>query len=374
MSEQARIETLLADIKAGKVPREMQVLAAKGLLPFSQDQVLPLLIAFLGGADPELKSLSGKTLSEYPVTILQAYITSGAGGPELDVLVDLFADPAVLEAVLLSKAVDNPTVARLARRANDRLQEIIVSNQERILACPEILEALKDNPSLTPNIQRRIIELKEEFFGEKKIFVPSITDEEAKDMGITPQQYMDLFESFHLENLSGDDLFSTIQVENLSKDDLFSLIQVPVEEASDDKSDLNIAQLVSQLTVPEKVQIALKGKQEARSLLINDSSKLVKEAVVKSPKVTEPEITMIAANRSMDEDILRYIGLNRKWIRKYTIIKCLSFNPKTPVGVTMGLLPRLTKRDLKELGGEKNVPDPIRTAAQRLYIVRMQNQ
>jgi len=358
MSEQARVAALLADIKAGKVPREMQVLAAKGLLPFSQDRVLPLLVAFLGGPDAELKALSGKTLSEYPATILQAYIASGAEGPELDVLADTLADPALLESVLLSKAVGNSTVLRLARRAPDRLQEIIVSNQERILACPEILGALQANPSLTPLAQRRILEIKEEFFGEKKSFAPSITDDEAKEMGITPQEYMDLFESFHLDNLPEDQLFSSIQV--------------PVEEITEDQASL--LQQVSKMSVPEKIQVCLKGSQELRSLLINDSNKLVKEAVVKSPKVTEPEINTIASNRAIDEDILRYIGTARKWVRKYTIIRHLSFNPKTPVGVTMGLLPRLTKKDLKDLGAEKNVPDPVRTAAHRLYLVRIQNQ
>jgi len=245
----------------------------------------------------------------------------------------------------------------LASFAHDRLQEIIASNQQRILACPGILDALSSNPRLTPNVQRRILEIKEEFFGEKKAFIPSISDDEAKDMGISPRDYMNLFESFHLENLAEDQLFSSIQI--------------PQEEVMSEEQ-LSLLQQVYKMTVPEKIEMALKGSQEARSVLMNDSNKLVKEAIVKSPKITEPEISIIASNRAADEEVLRYIGTSRKWVRKYTVIRHLVFNPKTPVGVSMGLLPRMTKKDLKDLSGEKNVPDPIRQAAQRLYLVRMQ--
>jgi len=356
VSEQARVEALLRDIKSGKVPREMQVLAAKGLLPFSQDQVLPLLTTFLGGPDEELKTLSQKTVSEYPASILLRYIASSAGAAELDVLAETLEDPALREGIALSKMVENATLMRLASKAHDRLQEILVANQERILACPEILDALSTNPQLTPNIQRRILEVKEEFFGEKKAFVPSISEDEAKDMGISQQEYMDLFDSFHLDNLSEDQLFSTIQI--------------PQEEVSEEQ--LSLLQMVYKMSVPEKIQMALKGSQEARGVLLHDSNKLVKEAVVKCPKITDSEISNIASNRSSDEETLRYIGTNRRWVRKYTVIRHLVFNPKTPVGVTMGLLPRMTKKDLKDLGGEKNVPDPIRQAAHRLYLVRMQ--
>jgi hypothetical protein len=355
VSEQARIEALLNDIKAGKVPWEMQVMAAKGLLPFPQNQVLPLLIVFLGGQDGELKTLARKTISEYPQLLLQAYIASSAGTSELDVLTHVVEDPDLQESIALSKKVGNDTLEHMASGAHDRLQEIIISNQERILANPRILDALTSNPHLTPNVQRRILEVKEEFFGEKKPFTPSISDEEAKDMGITPTQYMDLFESFHLENLTEDQLFSTIQI--------------PQEEVTEEQYTL--LQQMYRMSVPEKIQVALKGSQEARGVLVHDSNKLVKEAVVKSPKVTEPEIVNIASNRSSDEEVLRYLGTSRKWVRKYPVIRQLVFNPKTPVGVSMGLLPRMTKKDLKDLSGEKNVPDPIRQAAGRLYLVRM---
>ena len=356
MNEENRAEIFLADIHAGKTPRDMQILASKGLLPYLQEQVLPILIAFLENPDEELKSNARRTLKNYPGPLLRSYIASGIGSGELDALADVLTDPELLESLALAKSAGEATLIRLSRRAHERLQEILVTNQERILACPGILEALESNPALTPNVRRRILEIREEFFGEKKPFTPSITPEEASDMGITPQEYMDLFESFHIENLSADQLFSTIEI--------------PTEGISEEQ--LTLLQRYFKMTVPEKIQLALKGSQEARGILITDSAKLVREAVVASPKITEPEILHIASNRAMDEEILRHIGTSRQWARKYAVIKHLAFNPKTPVGVTLGLLARLMKKDLKELGGEKNVPDPVRQASHRLYLVRVQ--
>jgi hypothetical protein len=331
----------------------MMLLAAKGLLPFAQDQVLPILIRFAGGPDEELKGLSRQTLGEYPAAILSDFVDRAA--PEdLANLADCVDDPAVLERMALAKAASDALLQALAARAPERVQAVIVANQARILACPAILDALQANPGLSPDIQRRITELREEFFGEKKAFVPSITDEEAKDLGISPQQYMDLFDSF--------------QLDSLPEDQLFSAIHIPEGEMTEEEQSL--FQRVIKMSVPEKIELALKGSQEARSLLMNDSNKLVKEAVIKSPRITEPEISLVAANRSVDEESLRLIGTDRKWVRKYVVVRNLCFNPKTPVGITLSLLPRLMKKDLKDLGREKNVPDPVRTTAHRLYLVR----
>ncbi len=356
MSEVDKAKKLLNDIKEKKVPREVQILAAKGTLPFSQEELLPILVSYLALEDPELSSLSKKTILEYPKHIFLEYIKGEKFTPEeLDVMAYTMEDEEILIAIAQAKNVKDSTLIFLAKNGGEKIQEIIITNQSRILSNPKILESLEKNLNLSSFVQRKIIEFKEEFFAEKKKFVPQITEEEAKEMGISEQEYMDLFESFHIENLSEDQLFSSI-----------NLPAPPQEEEQ-------VALLVQifKMSVPEKIQLALKGSQEARGILICDSSKLVREAVVKSPKVTDQEICSIASNRSIDEEILRFIGSNRKWIRKYPIIKNLCFNPKTPVGISLGLINRLTKRDLRDLANEKNVSDTVRKASLNLYKLRI---
>jgi len=357
MSERKSQDDLLRDIKERKVPREVQILAAKGSLPFSQEELLPILVSFLAIDDNELSSLSRKTLLEYPRHLLLNFIKEEKCSPEeLDILAYSIEDESILSAIASAKNVKDSTLLFLARQGSEIIQEIIVTNQARILSNPKILDALEENQKLSSTVKRKIIEIKEEFFAEKKKFVPQITEEEAKEMGITEQEYIDLFESFHIDNLSEDQLFSTINL--------------PAEPESEEVQSILIQ--ILKMTVPEKIQLALKGSQEARGILICDSSKLVREAVVKSPKITDQEICAVASNRSIDEDILRYIGTNRKFIRKYPIIKNLCFNPKTPVGVTLNLLNRLTKKDLRDLANEKNVPDTVQKMALRLYRMRLE--
>lgn len=357
MSEKKSTEELLKDIKERKVPREVQLLAARGTLPFSQEELLPILVSFLSIDDKELSSLSRKTLLDFPRHLLIDYIKEEkCTQEELDLLVYSIEDDSILSAIAGSKNLKDSTLVFLAMNGSELVQEIIITNQARILSNPKILDALEKNHKLSPSIKRRIIEIKEEFFAVKKKFVPTITEEETKEMGITEQEYMDLFESFHIENLSEDQLFSTINL--------------PAEPQSEEQ--MSILVQILKMTVPEKIQLALKGGQEARGILICDSSKLVREAVVKSPKITEQEICAVASNRSIDEDILRYIGTNRKFIRKYPIIKNLCFNPKTPVGVSLNLLNRLTKKDLRDLSSEKNVPDTVQKMALRLFKMRLE--
>jgi hypothetical protein len=47
-------------------------------------------------------------------------------------------------------------------------------------------------------------------------------------------------------------------------------------------------------------------------------------------------------------------------------LRALMFNPKTPLEVTLHLLPHLKPLDLKFMAGNKNVADTLRIAAMRL--------
>ena len=63
------------------------------------------------------------------------------------------------------------------------------------------------------------------------------------------------------------------------------------------------------------------------------------------------------------EEVLRIIGTNREWTRKYPIKVNLVNNPKTPVGVAMSFLSSLLPKDLRNLSNNKNVSSVIAQAA-----------
>ena len=127
-----------------------------------------------------------------------------------------------------------------------------------------------------------------------------------------------------------------------------------------------LLQKISQLRVVERVQLAMKGTREARGLLIRDSCRVVQRAVLQSPQLTGREVEGFAAMTSLSDETLRLIANNRKFRKNYTVTRALINNPKTPLEISLHLLPSITPQDLKLLTTNKNIPDTLRTSATRL--------
>ncbi|NJD56551.1 MAG: hypothetical protein FIA94_09135 [Nitrospirae bacterium] len=132
----------------------------------------------------------------------------------------------------------------------------------------------------------------------------------------------------------------------------------------------NILQKIQTLTVSERVQLAMKGGREVRGILIKDTNKEVMLSVLDNQKITDTEIEMIARNRSISDEALRRIAKNREWLKTYAIVLALVTNPKTPPGISVGLVGDLKTKDLIILERNKNVPEVIRSAAKRLLSSR----
>jgi hypothetical protein len=105
-----------------------------------------------------------------------------------------------------------------------------------------------------------------------------------------------------------------------------------------------------------------------RSILIRDPNKMIAAAVLSSPKLSEPEVEAIARMSNVSEDVLRTIGANRGWMKNYGVVVGLTRNPKTPVGTSLNLLSRLNDRDLVMLSVDRNVPQPLRSAARQKVV------
>ena len=68
---------------------------------------------------------------------------------------------------------------------------------------------------------------------------------------------------------------------------------------------LTLLQRIGRLSGAEKIQVALKGNQEERLILIRDSNKSVARAVLESPRLTDHEIEAYASLRDVSEEVLR---------------------------------------------------------------------
>ncbi|MGB8673539.1 MAG: hypothetical protein WCD27_04220, partial [Candidatus Acidiferrales bacterium] len=71
-------------------------------------------------------------------------------------------------------------------------------------------------------------------------------------------------------------------------------------------------------------------------------------------------------------EVLRMVSMARKFMKNYVVAKNLVKNPKTPLDISLHLLPRLNATDLKILTTSKNIPETLRSTALKLH--RQRNQ
>jgi hypothetical protein len=143
------------------------------------------------------------------------------------------------------------------------------------------------------------------------------------------------------------------------------------EATGSDEDEGTVTQRIARLGVAQRITLAMKGSREERAVLIRDANKIVAAAVLSSPKLTETEIESIAKMTSVSEDVLRIISNTRSWMKRYGVMAALARNPKTPIAVSMNLLPRLTEKDVRAISADRNVPEVLRiTARQKIVLSR----
>jgi hypothetical protein len=143
--------------------------------------------------------------------------------------------------------------------------------------------------------------------------------------------------------------------------------QVKAADADDDEG--STVQRIARMNVAQRIALAMKGSREERAVLIRDPNKIVAVAVLSSPKMTETEIESIAKMASVSDEILRIIANTRQWMKRYTVQVALARNPKTPVAISMNLLPRLTDKDLRAISADRNVPEVLRITARQKVVM-----
>ena len=145
-----------------------------------------------------------------------------------------------------------------------------------------------------------------------------------------------------------------------------SFVQQDETEAAEEKK-LTALQKISKLNVGQRIKLGFVGGKEERAILIRDTARLVQNAVVNSPKMTDPEVETFAAAKNLQENVFREIARQRRLLKLYPVVRNLVNNPRCPLDISLTLIKTLLIYDLKGLRHNKNVPDTIRKVAAKLY-------
>jgi hypothetical protein len=130
---------------------------------------------------------------------------------------------------------------------------------------------------------------------------------------------------------------------------------------------MNAMQKINTLDVKGRIQLALKGNKEERSLLIRDGTKVVALAVLEAPKLSDGEVEKFASQKNVLEAVLRQIPLKRRFMKNYIVVRNLCANPRTPIDLGLGLMKNLLAADLKNISGNKEVSETIRKLALKMF-------
>ncbi len=126
-------------------------------------------------------------------------------------------------------------------------------------------------------------------------------------------------------------------------------------------------QKVSQLRASERVKLAFVGNKEERAILIRDGARVVQNAVLSSPKLTDPEVETFASAKNLGENVFREIARNRRYMKNYHVVRNLVQNPRCPLDIALPLVKMLLVFDLKAMQHSRTISDTIRKLAQKYY-------
>lgn len=364
------MEGILDQIIKGELPEQATLAVVRGVFPLEIEDQLTALFHICATNASLLDEARG-TVAGFSEEVLKPFFQARDQKAEiLDFYLREFLFPAgVTEVLLLNANMPALALAEVAAELEASLLDLLVNNQVKIQEHPPIVAALRKNPSLSVIHTQKLDEY-------ERLLLKELVSSEAELAGKTTKQIEEeaiaeakqFVEVFGKEKDSVRAKAKKNAAESKEQKEAESQRSDALNEIADDASKQKrpVLELIQEMSVPQKIQAAIKGDREYRGALVRDSNKLVCCAVIKSPRITESEVEFYSNLRNVQADVLRLIAQNREWIKNYKIVVNLVKNPRTPLAFSMKMMTRLNKGDMRFLVRDKNVPEALRTLARRM--------
>lgn len=315
---------IVEDLRHGRATRERKLAICTGgahLIPADRAEILAVL-----SADPDemiSERANDAILSIAPEAFVEAIKRENAQPALFAFAARHLADkPGICDALVQNKNCAAEHLVHIARHLSTVATQVLIEELDRVSASPTLAVALEHSPSLTAEQKNQL----------REIHGPGHPIDEG------------------------------------------ALAEAAAAAEPDVARRQTLLQRIAKMTVSQRVQYAIKGGSEARRTLIRDTNKVVQRAVLQSPRLTDQEVEAFASMSSLTDEILRLIAGNRAFRKNYVVVRNLINNPKTPLDVTLHMLPMLNAQDLKRLTTNKNVPETLRTTAFKLQRTRAEQK
>ncbi len=305
---------------------------------------LELLVALADEEEAEARAEARVTLGSWTDDQLRPLLRRKSTSPDVmryflsqdNLRMDL------LTVVLCNRQTPQDAIADLSAVADFETIKILLDNIDRLRT--KALIALKNNTTYLAMQQDRATAVEEGFVFEPNllellIIEARLEDEREGKVGLTDEEIEAADAEIAAAEASGDDKKKT--------------------ESTHAK--------IAKMSVSQKVQLALKGNKEDRSILIRDTSKVIVRAVLGSPKLTDSEAENFSKLTSVTDEVLRIMFMTRKFMKSQAVVRNLANNPRTPLDVALLLVNRLSIIDLKGVAGNKGVSEIVRKMALKMF-------
>jgi hypothetical protein len=406
-------------IRASKLPSNMMQFAAKGALSVPPDENLEILV-YLAKHNKIFGDLARMTLAGWDE---KASLAAASNPKTASEVLDYLVAPENLRPKLLPALLENPSVdeGELAKLAISASPEGIAAmlRSPRVRASAGILECLRANPYLKATEASEVAAL----LGGGKSEPPSVpvagsatqvaeavvadaaepvqeaAPEAIDEGGEVPDEAISAYLAEHATEIAGeqDKPFKPVGgIVELLGSDYFPVSEnkdmtEPAEKAAAEPAAAasaaaarakpaakpeagrrdNTLQKINRLDVKGRIQLAMKGNKEERSILIRDGTKVVALAVLDAPKISDGEVEKFALQKNVLEAVLRQIPLKRRFMKNYIVVRNLVSNPRTPLDLGLGLMKHLQPQDLKNISSNKEVSETVRKLALKMYKQKM---
>jgi hypothetical protein len=398
---------MIDSIRNSTLPSNMMQFAAKGALLVPPQEMIEILV-HLAKHNKVFGQQARLTLAGWD----EASSILAATNPNTPKeVLDYFIDPENLRPALLPALLENSSVSddfriRLAASARREQVEFLL-NSPRVSRSRAVLEILASNSTLTQtaavSVREKLSALQagsasvadptadvvEASAGNLPDATPVVATVQEDSSGDVPDETVHTFIAQHAAEIAaeGDKQFEPIGAAHEG------VVEAPAEAKSEATASAtspagatavrravqkkwilsaeeqrgSALQKIAKLDTKGRILLAMKGTKEERSLLIRDGTKIVALAVLESPKITDSEVERYSSQKNVLEAVLREISMKRRFIKQYPIIRNLTFNPRTPIDVSLGLLKNLLIQDLRSLSGNKEVCDTVRKLATKMF-------
>jgi hypothetical protein len=403
-------------IRASKLPSNMMQFAAKGALQVPPDENIEILV-YLAKHNKIFADTARITLAGWDE---KASLAAAADPKTSREVLDYLIAPDNLRPKLLPALLENPSVAvgEIAKFAISASAEGIAAMLEspRVRASAGVLNVLRSNPYLKPDQSSAIagllhtsqpvptpvadIEPQVDEADAAKAAEPAV--ELASDEAEVPDETVSAYLAEHATEIAADQDKPFQPVGGIV--DLLGADFFPVSEmkemteiaGSEEKTVAppgtvsvaaarsrlavvkplpaqrdNTMQKINRLDVKGRIQLAMKGNKEERSILIRDGTKVVALAVLDAPKLSDGEVEKFALQKNVLEAVLRQIPLKRRFMKNYIVVRNLVSNPRTPLDLGLGLMKHLQMQDLKNISANKEISETVRKLAMKMYKQRL---